>query len=223
MMQVSTDKISKRTLNTGKSAAKIKAVDLPDVAIAPKVIRSGRLGTGASFQNLLRSLAMIENVELGILHVVASGSGLQGDVALASGTHILGASTNQATSGWTAMRTIFGLHSVDYRYLDYSGADIGSLDQGYAIKVRQIVDALPCLPELPDDLQGQNTLRAVRVVNLDAIRAAKQAESAKLQLIRKDVKKFEESTMKWRALVMWSLFAIIALGTVAANGLLKMH
>lgn len=175
---------------------------------SPKLVRSGKLGNERSFQTVLRSLAQ-EDVELGLLHI--QGKILQGDVVVASGSIILGASTNSGLSGWAAARELLMLKEATFQLHDFSDTNIGSLDQGLSIKLARVIEALPELPEKLEALSARVSINRMRAVDVDEMNSKRLADLAVTKYLSNELYKFEEKSMKWRAVTLWGFFAVASL------------
>ncbi len=179
----------------------------------PRLVRSGKVAVGRPFAKVLQLLMSNENtVELGILHV--RGAVFQGDIVIASGQYILGASTSCGLTGWRAVRTLLQLNDAVYQFHDFGNTDIGSLDQGMSVRVQRILGLLPNLPETLEEFNASVSVNRIRAMNIDQIIEDKMAEKATTKYLAQEVQKFEEKTMQFRAIILWGFFALMSLAAV---------
>ena len=182
----------------------------------PRLVRSGKVASGRPFTQILQLITSADNsVELGILHI--RGSMVQGDIVIASGTFILGASTNSGSTGWAAVRQLLQLTDAVYQFHDFSQSDIGSLDQGMEVKLSRVIALLPDLPPTLEELSAKVSLTRMRSMNIDEIISDRLAEQATTKYLAREVKNFEEKSMRFRAVILWSFCALMTLAALAIH------
>jgi type VI protein secretion system component VasF len=80
---------------------------------------------------------------------------------------------------------------------------------------------LPNLPENMGQMQGTNTLNRIRAMDTDELAAIRKAAEAGVdQNVAVQVRRFEDKSMRWRALALWGTFFIISL---AVAGIYYLH
>lgn len=181
----------------------------------PKLVKSGRLNAPHSYIDMLHLVMSAESVELGILHI--SSKSLQGDIVVSSCTSMLGASTNTGLTGWEAIRTLLSLRSAVYQYHDFSGADIGGLNQGVSIKLARVVAMMPDLPANVEDLSSRSSLNKMRAMNAERLAADEAAQKAVSSYLIEEVQRFEERSMRFRAAILWSFFVLMVLAAIGIH------
>jgi hypothetical protein len=186
----------------------------------PKLVRSGRLSVAHTYVDLFRYIMGAETVELGILHI--SNDSVQGDIVIENCTCLLGASTNNGLRGWEAMRALLtptAPKNAIFQYHDFTGSDIGGLNQGLNIKLARVVAMMPELPADVEDLSSRNSLIKMRAMNVDRLTSDEVAQQAVTAYLVQEVQKFEERSMRFRAAILWSFFAIMVLAAIEIHGL----
>jgi hypothetical protein len=149
----------------------------------------------------------LQKVDQGVLHIVSADKNVDGCVALANGMYVLGASTEKGASGYKAVKQLLCLSDASFQYIDYTDSDLGELDQDLKLRVTQ--------------LQGTNTLNRIRAMDTDELAAIRKAAEAGVdQNVAVQVRRFEDKSMRWRALALWGTFFIISL---AVAGIYYLH
>jgi hypothetical protein len=183
----------------------------------PKVIQSGKIWAQRTTREVLWSIMKMKKTDVGVLHIVSKDNAVDGCIGLANGMYILGASTESGLSGYAAVKVLLTMSDGNFKYLDYTDNSIGELDQRLKIRVTHLVNLLPNLPDKIDQVQGTNTLNRIRAMDPEELNAIKKAaETGKTQDILKQIRSFEDKSMRWRAAALWGTFAIIAAGVTAA-------
>jgi hypothetical protein len=211
---------------------------------------------------------------------------VQGDVLIAKGKQILGASTYSGLGNWDAVKVLLSVTEASYEFHDFTQVNIGNLNQGLTIRVTKIIETLPKLPDLLEALNTRLTLNRIRAIDqaspmeiqnasvnksipYDSLTSNQRAisrnecqtlsdelpsifnktqDSAELnpqlalisglesnygrisakltkqvfqtagdsaqklsEIVANKILLFEEKSMKWRALVLWIIFATISL------------
>jgi hypothetical protein len=186
--------------------------------VSPRLIRSGRINSASSYKEILRLIITNRVVEMGILHI--RGKSVQGDIVISGGIKIIGASTSAGRSGWAAAKELLGVTDGLFQFHDFSGVNIGSLDQALEVRVPNVIDAMPNLPDNFSDLNVRSSMHRIRAMNLESLVQDKAAEQAVLTHVRREVQNFEERTMQFRAIILWSFFALLSLLTFCV---VKLH
>jgi hypothetical protein len=179
---------------------------------SPRLVRSGRISSANSYKEILRLIHTNRVVDMGILHI--RGKSTQGDIVISGGIKILGAATTGGRSGWTAAKELLSVTDGLFQFHDFSGVNIGSLDQALEVRIPNVLDAMPNLPDNFNDLNVRNSMHRIRAMNLDKLVEDKAAEQAVLAHVKREVQTFEEKTMHFRAIILWSFFAIVSLITM---------
>ena len=179
---------------------------------SPRLVRSGRISSANSYKEILRLIHTNRVVDMGILHI--RGKSTQGDIVISGGIKIIGAATSGGRSGWAAAKELLSVTDGLFQFHDFSGVNIGSLDQALEVRIPNVLDAMPNLPDNFNDLNVRNSMHRIRAMNLDKIVEDKAAEQAVLAHVKREVQTFEEKTMHFRAIILWSFFAILSLITM---------
>jgi hypothetical protein len=179
---------------------------------SPRLVRSGRISSANSYKEILRLIHTNRVVDMGILHI--RGKSTQGDIVISGGIKIIGAATTGGRSGWTAAKELLSVTDGLFQFHDFSGVNIGSLDQALEVRIPNVLDAMPNLPDNFNDLNVRNSMHRIRAMNLDKLVEDKAAEQAVLAHVKREVQTFEEKTMHFRAIILWSFFAIVSLITM---------
>jgi hypothetical protein len=158
----------------------------------------------------------LQKVDVGILHIISTDKETDGSIALMNGMYIVGGKTADGDMGYNAVKRLLRLHEASFQYLDYSRSDIGDLEQDLKIRVTQLINLLPDLPESMEQMQGTNTLNRIRAMDPEELAAIKKAAEAGIdQNVVQQIRNFEQKSMRWRALAMWGTFVVISLGIAA--------
>jgi hypothetical protein len=179
---------------------------------SPRLVRSGRISSATSYKEILRLIHTNRVVEMGILHI--RGKSIQGDIVISGGIRIIGAATSAGRSGWSAAKELLGVNDGLFQFHDFTGVNIGSLDQALDVRIPNVIDAMPNLPDNFNDLNVRNSMHRIRAMNLDRLVEDKVAEQAVLAHVKREVQSFEERTMQFRAIILWSFFALLSLVTM---------
>ncbi len=178
-----------------------------------KVVQSGKIWSNRTSREVLWSIMKLQKVDVGVLHIVSNDKTIDGCIALANGMYILGGSTEEGATGYAAVKQLLKLTEATFQYIDYSNSDIGELDQDLKIRVTQIINMLPNLPENMEQMQGTNTLNRIRAMDVEELAQIKKAAEAGIdQNVVQQIRSFEDKSMRWRALALWGTFAVISLG-----------
>jgi hypothetical protein len=155
----------------------------------------------------------LQKVDQGVLHIVSPDKSVDGCIALANGMYVLGGSTEAGLSGYAAVKQLLKLTDATFQYIDYTNSELGVLDQDLKLRVTQLINLLPDLPENMGQLQGTNTLNKIRAMDVEELVAIKKAAEAGIdQNVAAQLRQFEDKSMRWRALALWGTFFVISLG-----------
>jgi hypothetical protein len=185
---------------------------------APRLVRSGRINSATSYKEILRLINTSKVVEMGILHI--RGKATQGDIVISGGIKIVGASTSAGRSGWTAAKELLSVTDGLFQFHDFTGVNIGSLDQALEVRIPSVIDAMPNLPDNFSDLNVRSSMHRIRAMNLEKMVEDRVAEQAVLAHVKREVQNFEDRSMQFRAIVLWSFFALLSLVTMC---MIKLH
>ena len=174
-----------------------------------KIVQSGKIWSNRTSREVLWSIMKLQKVDQGVLRIVSADKKVDGCVALANGMYILGANTEGGATGYEAVKQLLRLGEATFQYIDYTNSDLGVLDQDLKIRVTQLINMLPNLPENMGQMQGTNTLNRIRAMDVEELTAIKKAAEAGVdQNVLQQVRQFEDKSMRWRALALWGTFAI---------------
>jgi hypothetical protein len=177
-----------------------------------KIVQSGKIWANRTSREVLWSLMKLQKIDQGVLHIVSNDKNVDGCVALANGMYVLGASTKTGASGYKAVKQLLCLTDASFQYIDYTDSDLGELDQDLKLRVTQLINMLPNLPENMGQMQGTNTLNRIRAMDPDELAAIRKAAEAGVdQNVAIQVRRFEDKSMRWRALALWGTFVVISL------------
>ncbi|HEY9760705.1 MAG TPA: hypothetical protein V6C97_36450 [Oculatellaceae cyanobacterium] len=182
---------------------------------AHKVVQSGKIWSNRTSREVLWSIMKLK-VDVGVLHLVSSNKEVDGSIAIQNGMYVLGGKTADGDTGYDAVKRLLRLTEANFQYLDYSNRDITDLEQDLKIRVTQLINLLPNLPEQMDQMQGTNTLNRIRAMDVEELAAIKKAAEAGVdQNVVQQIRAFENRSMRWRALAMWGTFVVISLAAAA--------
>jgi hypothetical protein len=154
----------------------------------------------------------VRGVDIGVLHLFTADGRVDGELAVASSMYVIGAKTKAGEIGWDAVRRLLLLKEANFEYLDYADLDIEDLEQDLNLRVTQLINVLPQLPETMEKLQGKNTLNRIRSMDFQELNAVKKAaESAIDKAVRTQMQDFEQRSMPWRAYAMWGVFFVVSI------------
>ena len=181
-----------------------------------KVVQSGKIWANRTSREVLWSLMKLQKVDVGVLHIVSTNKQTDGSIALLNGMYVLGGKTADGDMGYEAVKRLLRLPEATFQYLDYSHGDIGDLEQDLKIRVTQLINLLPNLPEQMEHMQGTNTINRIRAMDVDELVAIKKAAEAGVdQNVVQQIRDFENRSMRYRALAMWGTFVVISLAAAA--------
>lgn len=182
------------------------------MAGAPKVVQSGKIWSNRTSREVLWSIMKLQKVDTGVLHIVSVDKSVDGHIALANGMYVVGARTAAGNSAYPAVKQLLRLPDATFQYLDYSNSDLGELDQDLKIRVTQLINLLPDLPEAMEQMQGTNTLNRIRAMDVEELAAIKKAAEAGVdQNVVQQIRTFENKSMRWRALILWGGFLALSI------------
>ena len=161
--------------------------------------------------SVLQELVRIPDSELGILQIKDGNSAIQGEIGILRGTYAIGARlTADRRHGYEALKLLLRLKSGTYRYSDHSEDYPEELDNGFKIRLVDLINSYPTLPDkLEQIVSGRNSLNRIRAMELEV---AEQAEEQQKQKVDKlgpvlsQWKSLEQSTLKLRTKAFWCLF-----------------
>jgi hypothetical protein len=179
---------------------------------AKKVVQSGKIWANRTSREVLWSLMKLQKVDQGVLFILSADKAVDGSIALANGMYVLGAKIKSGGTGYAAVKKLLQLPDASFQYVDYTDADLGDLDQDLKLRVTQLVNMLPDLPENMGQMQGTNTLNRIRAMDVTELAAIKKAAEAGVdESVVVQIKRFEDKSMRWRALALWGTFVVISL------------
>jgi hypothetical protein len=177
-----------------------------------KVVQSGKIWANRTSREVLLTLMKLQGVDQGVLFILSADKKIDGSVALANGMYVLGAKIKGGASGYAAVKQLFGLSDASFQYVDYTDGDLGDLDQDLKLRVTQLINMLPNLPENMGQMQGASTLNKIRAMTAEDLAAIKKAAEASVdESVVVQMKRFEDKSMRWRALALWGTFFVISL------------
>jgi hypothetical protein len=186
--------------------------------IGPRLVRSGRISSATSYKEILRLINTNRLVDIGILHI--HGKLMQGDIVICGGIKIIGASTSAGRSGWMAAKELLSVTEGLFQFHDFTGVNIGSLDQALEVRISAVIDSMPNLPDNFSDLNVRSSMHRIRAMNIEKMVEDRVAEQAVMSHVKREVQNFEDRSMQFRAIILWGFFALLSLVTM---GLIKLH
>ena len=178
-----------------------------------KVVQSGKIWSNRTSREVLWSIMKLQKVDTGVLRIVSNDKSVDGSIALANGMYILGGMTADGETGDPAVKQLLGLTEATFQYLDYSHIELGDLDQDLKIRVTQLINLLPNLPESMEQMQGTNTLNRIRAMDVEELAQIKKAAEAGVdQNVVQQIRQFEDKRMRFRGIAMWGTFVVVSLG-----------
>ena len=183
-----------------------------------KIVQTGNIWSKQTTREILWLMMKLQKVHVGVLHIVSNDKTVDGYLSLINGMFVLGASTQSGEKGYIALKILLKVSRGSFEYLDYSQSDLADLDQELQIRVTQLINLLPNLPEKADQLQGPNTLNRIRAMNIDELVEIKKVATSNINSeVLQQIGSFEAKSMPWRAVALWGTFALISLVLAGAH------
>lgn len=197
-----------------------------------RLVKQGRIWQNQTTREVLWQV-MKTKVENGVLVITDDSKEVEGRIGIGAGTTITGAYMKRSPElGWNALQILLRFEQGSFQYLDYGSNGLGDLDQGLKIRLTQIINVLPDLPQRIEQLAGPNTLNRIRAIDPAQLAEMKKVEETTKkkektkekekdeeavtagidQNVMQQIREFENRTMRYRAAAMWGTFVAVALG-----------
>ena len=124
---------------------------------APTTIESGKIWENRSTKEILYGIAKIKKADYAILRIASHDINIDGEILLSKGSTVSGARLileDGPVEGYPALKALLSVHDGTYSLLDYSQISDQAvhLEQGLKVKINQLLNALPNLPDTVEEL-----------------------------------------------------------------------
>jgi len=177
-----------------------------------KIVTQGKIWANRTTREVLYSILKYKKIEAGVLRITGTKPVVEGEICISNGIFIIGAKLKNSTDkGYAAIRPLLMQHEGTFQYLEMGDEDIAYLDQGLKLRLTQLINSLPALPNKYEDLIGASTLNKIRAIQIDEVPNEEK-------LIDKDtfaqLASFEQRSMRLRAAALWGTFAVVSIVVV---------
>lgn len=174
-----------------------------------KQILSGKIWSNRTAREVLYSILKIKNVDMGVLRITSADKSLDGDIGVARGIYLVGgAMRGRSTSGYEVIRLLLSLKEGQFQYLDFGDSFPKELDQDFKVRLTDVINVLPNLPERLEEITSKQTLNRIRSMNTEG--PAPTEESMIDQKALSQIQDFERKSMRLRAAAFWATFVVVA-------------
>lgn len=177
-----------------------------------RVITSGKIWANRTCREVLYSILKIKTVNGGILRINDSANAIEGDVGILKGIYVVGGLVQGGANGYLAVKSLLSTKEGTFQYIDVGEDVTPSCDQNLKVRITQIINMLPDLPEDVEELQAKSTLSRIRA--MDASQLTDPAEIGVIdQTAATELANWETSwnqRTRVRAIALWTTFAVVA-------------
>lgn len=173
-----------------------------------RAVQSGKIWENRSTREVLWGLMKLQKISNGILKIQSPKTKVDGEIGVNRGIYLTGARTRIGETGYAAIKKLLSVQEGSFSFVDNGVEGLGDLDQNLKVRITQVINVWPNLPERLEDLTAKNTLSRIRAIDPEA---QPTEEDMVDQDVAKQLREWEEKSMGSRAIVFWSLFAVISI------------
>jgi hypothetical protein len=172
-----------------------------------KIVTQGKIWANRTTREVLYSILKHKKVAVGVLRITGTKPIVEGEICICNGIFVVGGQLkNGSAKGYGAIRPLLMQHEGAFQYFEMD-EDVPYLDQGLKLRLTQLINSLPNLPNKYDDLVGASTYNRIRAVDIDDVPSEEK-------LIEKDttaqLAAWEQRSLKLRAAALWGTFAVVS-------------
>lgn len=175
----------------------------------PKQISTGKIWANRTAREVLWSVLKVKNVEFGVLRIVSQQKGLDGDIGVIRGIYLVGgAMRGQDTKGYDVIKLLLSQKEGTFYHLDYGDQIPAELDQGFKVRITDVINVLPDIPARLEDIAGKNTLNRIRGFSPEETPPSEEAMIDQKALDQ--LQSWEKRSMRLRAAAFWATFVVVS-------------
>ncbi|MBK7746285.1 MAG: hypothetical protein IPP57_13010 [Candidatus Obscuribacter sp.] len=136
-------------------------------------IDSGKIWEDRTTKEILLGITKAKKSDYAVLRIASQGLSIDGELLISKCSTIQGAKTiDPEVTGYTAVRILLSVEEGTYSLLDYKEEpeQAAHLEQGLKVRINQVINALPNLPDLAEQLSDSTAtgrMRAIAPVELE--------------------------------------------------------
>ncbi|HEY9786098.1 MAG TPA: hypothetical protein V6D17_11890 [Candidatus Obscuribacterales bacterium] len=171
-----------------------------------RTIQSGKIWENRRPREVLWAIMKLRKVQHGVLQIASPKNNLKGEIGISRSIFLVGGRIENSTiTGYEAIKELLLVTDGSFAYLDNGEEPLGPLDQNLKIRLTQVVNLWPELPDRIEDLNRGGSLTRMRAMDSASPYAEEDVVD---QSVVEQIKQFEQRTMNLRAYVFWGLFVI---------------
>lgn len=173
-----------------------------------KIITQGKFWANRTTREVLYSILKHKKANVGVLRITGGKPVVEGELCISNGIFIIGGKLkNSNDKGYAAIRNLLMQQEGTFQYLEMGDEDVSYLDQNLKLRLTQVINSLPDLPNRYEDLIGASTLSRIRAIDI-----GEAASEEKLidQETMDQLTAHEQRTVKIRAAALWGTFVVVS-------------